>query len=59
MLLILAIVLLVLFFAWRSYATNDSRQEETLVYLNGDDNDPDSDSDMQEQYDYLTNKKKE
>jgi len=52
--LVLAGILLLLFFAWNSYSKQKTTglEDEPQVYLRGDDDFPDSDSDMQEQYAY-------
>jgi len=52
--IILAIV--VIFFSWFSYRRKGSFYKERLVYREGQYNEPDSDADMQEQYDYLNKK---
>lgn len=59
MIYLLILTLLVLFFAWYSYFRNEQpeKKPEPLIYLQGNNTEGDSDSDMQEQYDYLNKKK--
>jgi len=55
MYLILALILLVLFLAWISF-TDQKRLKQHFIYTKGENTEPDSDADMQEQYDYENKK---
>lgn len=59
--LVFAVILLMLFFAWNSYSKQKTTglEDEPQVYLDGNDDFPDSDSDMQEQYAYRNHKNEE
>ncbi len=53
MTIIITILFVVLFLAWKSYANQESKKEKPLIYMQGENVDDDSDADMQEQYKYI------
>lgn len=59
MIYILAIAFIVLLLAWISYNKQPRPEKEALVYREGNNLEPDSDADMQEQYNYRNHKNEE
>lgn len=53
--LTLVIIIIVLVLAWISFSGKQPIKRP-LVYRQGDNRDPDSDADMQEQYEYINKK---
>ena len=59
MLIVLALIMLVLYFGWVSFSKQGTNKKKELVYMHGNNMDPDSDADMQEQYNYELEKDKD